>query len=237
MSTSLSRLPLLAAAMAVLSWATSASAVTTLTVDLTNGSVAGNSLMVDVVGRYDDGGDMSADLVEFQLDVRNSSANLSAGGTDYSRFSFDLSSNAPFDIWTPVNGFADPFADVSRAQYDNDFGFAAALDDTGGMFVEFGTLTVDLTGLPGGQASTVSIGFLDPFDGTWAAYDDGLGLFNIDDVNVFANGNAGQFTFTTPGGTGGGFSIPEPATVTAFFGLALVAMRRRRLNVTRHLTC
>jgi len=201
---------------------------TTLTLDLTNDSIVGDTLMVDVVAQYDDGGDPATDLVEFQIDVSASSANLTTAGTDFSRFSFALSPNAPFDMWVEVNNFADPTPDVSPAMYDNDFGAAPGLDDTMGGTVLLGTLSVDLAGLTGGPTSTVSINFVDAFFGTYASTDDGVDLLDVDTIN-FGNSN-GEFIFTTPGGGTGGADVPEPATAITLLGAVAACAGRRRVR-------
>jgi hypothetical protein len=72
-------------------------------------SVSLNTVSFDVNLTFDSGTGSNLELVIFAIDVSQSSDALTAGGTDFSAFSFTLNS-AQFPDWSLAQDFGSPFA-------------------------------------------------------------------------------------------------------------------------------
>jgi len=167
----------------------------------------------------------SQEVVFFGIDVSGSDGALSAGGTDFSNFAFDLAAPLVAD-WTqlPFTGFG-PLSSV--IEFDT---FTSSIVNGP---VLLGILSVDFGGLgilPGTQVS-VSINSLDTFVG----YEDPPGNFASFDFadGSFPDGGSQAFTIPEPS------QVPEPPVVYllvfGFIGLAVLACRkdhRKRLMAT-----
>ena len=150
-------------------------------------------------------------MVFFAIDVSASDDELTAGGTDYSRFSFELNAG-PFTGWDPQLAFGDgPFFSVEEHQTLTD-------PASRGTYV-LGTLRIDLAGLPTGRPMTVSIAGPETAYGTETA---GQADFEIYEAMI----DTGEQTIVRDA-----YVIPEPLTLAgALMGLApLTGYVRRRL--------
>lgn len=221
-----------AAFAAAMAMTLAAQAVTTLEVELGPATVVGNQAQMEVTLTFFDTDSNDTGLTYFQLDVSQSDAILSAGGTDYSRFSFTPASPL-LDNWGPL-----PIFDFSIGPQ-----YSLGVDTTNfpndglpsGVSQVVGTLNVLLDGLPSGNY-LVDIEYtdVDNFDGTLGFYQEpldaqnpALGLDpqteNIVTEVTFPDGGTSRFLIenNTP-------AVPEPATLAlGLIGLTAIGTRRR----------
>lgn len=180
----------------------------------------GEPVIVGDTARFDLGLTFSStageELAYFSVDVASSDPLLTAGGTDFTAFSF-VKTSPLLDSWDPVATFG-PGGFLSIADFDTLTGHLAPGSYT------LGSLVVDFSGIAPGTDLTVSvvsnlysvIGTEDPAD--HSTYED----YEVD----YAPGSR---TFKTPGGQPG--VIPEPITaigaLLAVGSLVGYAVRRR----------
>ena len=179
-----------------------------------------------------------ADTLEtLDLSVHGSSSLLTAGGTDFSRFSFTLDT-AAMPLWTefdPMGGGAFPGIGLYEADLLDP---SSPLSPHPAQSHHVGTLSVDLSGIPDGTPLTVTLaGAAFPFNTDAGGLIEGVPT-TIADVPtggpdpallLFADPNGVSFEVGQDGGDEG--VIPEPVTlVSCLLGLAatgLAAKRRR----------
>lgn len=218
---------------AVLGLPTSAHAITTLDVELGPATLVGNQAQMAVTIMFSETSANTTGLTYFQFDVSQSDSALTAGGTDFSRFSFTPASPL-LDNWGPV-----PILDFSSGpQYG--LGVDTALFPTEGLSagVDYvvGTLNILLDNLAVGDY-LVDIEYTDviSFDGTVGFFQqlinpqlpsDGFDPQSEDIVNqvTFSNGGSSEFTVVNNAP-----AIPEPTSLAlAMIGVASLATRRTR---------
>lgn len=221
---------------AALGLPTSAHAITTLDLELGSATIVGNQAQMAVTINFSDTDSNTTGLTYFQLDVSQSDSALTAGGTDFSRFSFTPASPL-LDNWGPV-----PILDFpSGPQY------ALGVDTTlfpndglsSGVAHVVGTLNILLENLVVGDY-LVDIEYTDlsSFDGTLGFFQQlinpqlpsqGFDPQSEDIVNqvTFSNGGSSDFTVVNNAP-----AIPEPATFAlGIIGIASLATRRMRNRV------
>ena len=179
------------------------------------GAIAGQEARFSIIGDFDAEGS-AEEMVFFSIDVGPSHTDLTAGGTDYSAFSF-----TPQIVgWSLSYDFAQGGLNESFAEFHTFTNPLGTGDDyaLGVLSVDFSTL-----GLTPGDSYAVSI------DGPYS-------VFGVEEPGSFPSFNLVP-TFTTPsrGFTVpiGGVVIPEPITLTcALLSVGFVGryVRRRRLS-------
>jgi hypothetical protein len=165
------------------------------------------------------------DAVEaIQLSVLGSDPLLTAGGTDFSRFSFALNTPslpgwqelvpvglAGVGLYGPADPVAGPFLAPGSTPYD------------------LGTLSADLSGFAAGQSLLLSLAGGPPGLGTDAGgMVSGVPVDSFDLMGMVSFGQPGGVTFTTPGLT----AVPEPGSLVLFaLGLAAVVVTNRKARL------
>jgi hypothetical protein len=213
---------LLLAAVAALTPAVGRAAVV-VSLDLGTPAVTATTATVPVSLTFT--GAAGDNLQAVQLSVLGSSPLLTAGGTAFGRFAFALDPTAA-PGWAELVGVG-----------AGGVGLYAPLDPVAGPFLPpgsyaLGTLTVDLTGLPGGAAVTVSLAGGPPGLGSDAGGEVGGVLvpsFAAADptVALLSYGpGGGSAAFTVPAAA----AVPEPTSLTAIgvFASGLLLYRQRR---------
>jgi MYXO-CTERM domain-containing protein len=212
---------------AALSTAAAAQAVTQVKVDLGPPILNGNVAQMQVTLDFLDGGDPTNGITFVQIGVAGSDSTLTAGGTNYSRFSFTPGSALTSHNWDFFAGFG-PSAIESSVSYSAPFPLDPldALYAAGNTHV-LGTLNVDLTGLVPGTAHLIDIGMFSPLDTTAFS----LAFANPQAVESFVDqfDDDSQTTQTVTVPRGVTNAVPEPASaMLGLLGLAGLAVRRRR---------
>ncbi|MCX5661642.1 MAG: PEP-CTERM sorting domain-containing protein [Planctomycetota bacterium] len=155
-----------------------------------------------------------------QLSVTGSSADLTAGGTDFSRFSFDIDA-ATLPGW------------IELLSVNTGLGLIAPNDPVLGPFLlpggasqHIGTLNVSLAGLPSGGTPIVSLGGGDPGLTT-----DVGGTIGGSLVPSFAGSTAHTVSLGQPDGVAipPSTNVPEPASAAMTLLLAGALLARRRV--------
>jgi len=224
----------MAAMLTCFGLARSAQALTSVELSLGAPITNGNQVQIAVELTYNDTDNPNTAVTGFQLDVSQSSALLTAGGTNFSRFTFTPS--ALLTNWSAFSDFS--FGPLYAIGADTSIFPNDGLTQAGNVH-QIGTLEVLLDGLPTG-AYTVSIENSDliNFEGTLAFFQSpldtqnpGLGLdpASEDLVNELSFGNAGSTTFSVEASTP---SIPEPAS-SALALLAVLSLATRHLRSDR----
>ncbi|MDX2039348.1 MAG: PEP-CTERM sorting domain-containing protein [Isosphaeraceae bacterium] len=181
--------------------------------------VSGSTAKLDVRVQLDG---LAGDQVEaIQLNVEASSAGLTEGATDYSRFAFDLDATN-FPTWSAI-------VDIAAEGTT----FFVPDDPIAGPFllpdptpIRLGTIVVDLTGLSAG-------GFEVNIEGGSPFFTDGGGLFGGELVTSMRSSETHAVRFGRGSATIQVTSaVPEPATFSmlAGAGLAAALIRRRRAS-------
>ena len=196
--------------LAAFVFACQAQAIPTALFDLGAPTVIPTGIEVDVILEFN-ADDPSNDAVNFfQLDVSNSSSNLTNGGTDYTRFSFLLEPGLIPD-WQTTEDFAfnaPPDDSLSRSE-------TLILPLLQGTYT-LGQIRIDLTGLTPGSGATLSIMSSE----TRVTYQDISS--NILAPLIDFGPTEGLATFTIPDTR----AVPEPLTAT--LGLVGLGVARRR---------
>jgi len=209
-----------------LSAAATAQAVTQIKVDLGPPIINGNVAQMQVTLDFLDGGDPTNGVTFIQIGVAGSDGTLTAGGTDYSRFSFTPGSALTSHAWDLFADFG-PFSTASSVSYSAPLPLSAldalySIDNTHVL----GTLNVNLAGFAAGTVHLVDIGLFSPSDTT--AFSNSFGDPQIGELAVdqFDDDSLTTQLITVPTSTAP--AIPEPATaMLGILSLAGLALRRR----------
>jgi hypothetical protein len=183
------------------------------------GSVSGTTTNVNIDIRLNFQSGDPADRIEaVSLNFTASDpVHLTSGGTDFSRFSFDVNASA-LPGWSNLL----PVETLGSA-------FLAPDDPTNGPFIHPGTLTLgtlhlDLTGIPVGTLLSVSLaGGAAGIDSTDAF----LKLNGSGDVVLFSDPNANN-SLQVPANLQ--FAVPEPSSIVLVGGLMLAGLTGSRLR-------
>ncbi len=169
-------------------------------------------------------GDSGDQIEAIQLSVLGSDPNLL---TDLTRFSFQLDSNSPLDSWVKAETLG-----LSGIE------LLFPPDPVFGPFIvpgtrQLGVLSVDLTGLPAGTATNVSLNDDDPF----ALFPTDVGgTFDGSSISSVVSDTSGAATvvLSEPQGVAFNNPIPEPNSLLAFVGLAAMMAGRKRRRPVSH---
>ena len=169
-----------------------------------------------------------AGLTFIQLDASPSSANLTVGGTDFSRFSFTPSAvlaNWNIDALSPIPG---PISDFGLGSSLYTVDLESSTSPMAALLAgihNIGTLVVNLNGLPAGVA-IVQFGGVTDFGQENPVGD--FGSFQLfSDQNLDGTITSDPVTFQIPQSQAA--EVPEPATaMLGLMTLGVLAMRRRK---------
>lgn len=174
-----------------------------------------------------------AGLVFFQLDVAGSSANLTSGGTDFSRFTFAPGSElADWNTSSPFGPLADFGSGPDESVYAVDLdSFTFPLAALGAGSHTLGTLNVNLSGLAAGSA-TIALVLPGASLGTEFGQEFPIGELQSFALVGFDLGGSvviDSIEIAVPQQTTSG-QIPEPlTTVLGAMGLLALGYRRNRI--------